>query len=293
MLGDRVGGGAGVLHVRFASQPRRRVDGHEDELRALQAILVAGCEMQAAGPDVPLDHLFEPRLKDRDTAVAEETAARWVLDLLGLPPTASVGFTTGCQMARVVCLAAARRGVLLRAGWNVERQGLTGAPRVTVICGGEVHVTVPIALQLLGLGSDSIVRTAVDGQGRMDVESLRAELARVEGPVIVCAQAGNVNTGNFDPVDAIADAVAEHQGAWLHIDGAFGLWARVVPELAPLANGVERADSWATDGHKWLNVPYDCGIAIVREPSLHHDAVAQRAKLGRRCSGGGQRAFLL
>jgi glutamate/tyrosine decarboxylase-like PLP-dependent enzyme len=206
-------------------------------------------------------------------AVAEETAARWVLDLLGLPPTAGVGFTTGCQMAHVVCLAAARRGVLLRAGWDVERQGLAGAPPITVICGGEVHVTVPIALQLLGFGTDRIVRTAVDGQGRMEVESLRAELAKASGPVIVCAQAGNVNTGNFDPIEAIADAVAEHPGAWLHIDGAFGLWARVVPELASLANGVERADSWATDGHKWLNVPYDCGVAIVREPSLHHDAV--------------------
>jgi glutamate/tyrosine decarboxylase-like PLP-dependent enzyme len=219
-------------------------------------------------------------------SVAEETAARWLLDLLGLPGSASVGFTTGCQMAHVVCLAAARRGVLLRAGWDVERQGLNGAPPITVILGGEAHVTVPIALQLLGLGTDGIVHTAVDGQGRMDVDSLRTELATIEGPVIVCAQAGNVNTGAFDPIDAIADVTAAHPGAWLHVDGAFGLWARVVPELAPLTNGIERADSWATDAHKWLNVPYDCGVAIVREPSLHHDAVLLSASYLPPSAGG-------
>jgi glutamate/tyrosine decarboxylase-like PLP-dependent enzyme len=206
-------------------------------------------------------------------AVAEETAARWILELLGLPPTSGVGFTTGCQMAHVVCLAAARRGVLLRAGWDVERQGLVGSPPITVIAGGEVHVTVPIALQLLGLGADRLLRTNVDGQGRMDLGSLRRLVEATDGPLIVCAQAGNVNTGAFDPIDAVADVVAGHPGAWLHVDGAFGLWARVVPALAPLAEGVERADSWATDAHKWLNVPYDCGVAIVRDRTVHHDAV--------------------
>jgi glutamate/tyrosine decarboxylase-like PLP-dependent enzyme len=206
-------------------------------------------------------------------AVAEETAARWLLELFGLPGSASVGFTTGCQMSHVVCLAAARRGVLLAAGWDVDSDGLAGAPPVTVIVGGEVHVTVPIALQILGLGSQRVVRTAVDGQGRMDPSSLREILSTVEGPTIVCAQSGNVNTGAFDPLDAIADAISGRPATWLHVDGAFGLWAAVVPGMRHLLNGAERADSWSTDAHKWLNVPYDSGIAIVRDPQLHRAAV--------------------
>jgi glutamate/tyrosine decarboxylase-like PLP-dependent enzyme len=155
----------------------------------------------------------------------------------------------------------------------VDSDGLGGAPPVTVIVGGEVHVTVPIALQILGLGSQRVVRTAVDSQGRMDPSSLREILATIEGPTIVCAQSGNVNTGAFDPLDAIADAISGRPATWLHVDGAFGLWAAVVPGMRDLLKGAERADSWATDAHKWLNVPYDSGIAIVRDPELHRAAV--------------------
>ncbi len=210
-------------------------------------------------------------------AVAEETAARWLLDLFGLPDTCSVGFVTGCQMAHVTCLAAARRGVLLHHGWDVDARGLQGAPTVNVVVGGEVHITVPIALQILGLGSENVFRTAVDGQGRMDVASLREILKGCAGPTIVCAQAGNVNSGAFDPLEEVADAVGERPATWLHVDGAFGLWAATVPELRPLVRGLERADSWATDGHKWLNVPYDSGIAIVRHPAVHRAAVMLNA----------------
>jgi glutamate/tyrosine decarboxylase-like PLP-dependent enzyme len=203
----------------------------------------------------------------------EEAAARWLLELLGLPPSAGVGFVTGCQMANFTALAAARHAVLARAGWDVERRGLQGAPAVTVVLGEEAHVTVHRALRLLGLGEETAVVVAADNQGRMRAEALAEALAAVAGPTIVCAQAGNVNSGAFDPLPAIVDA-ARRQGAWLHVDGAFGLWARASRELAHLAVGVEGADSWATDAHKWLNVPYDCGVAIVAS------ADDQRAAMG-------------
>ena len=206
-------------------------------------------------------------------SVAEETAAAWMLDLFGLPATSSVGFATGCQMAHVTALAAARRAVLLRAGWDVERDGLQGAPEVSVVAGDEVHVTVPIALQMLGLGSQRLKRVAADDQGRMRPDALRDVLATIQGPTIVNAQVGNVNTGAFDPIDEIADVVADRPGTWLHVDGAFGLWAAASPELRHLVKGVERADSWATDAHKWLNVPYDSGIAIVSDPDAHRGAM--------------------
>ena len=209
-------------------------------------------------------------------AVIEETCASWTLDLLGLPPESGVGFVTGCQMANFTCLAAARGEMLQRAGWDVEQEGLQGAPRIHVVVGDEVHVTIPRALRFLGLGAGRMLRVAADAQGRMDPAALRNTLAGLEGPVIVSAQVGNVNTGALDPVDAIAEA-CEEKGAWLHVDGAFGLWAAAVPALRPLLKGIERADSWATDAHKWLNVPYDSGLAIVKDPRAHRAAMTANA----------------
>jgi glutamate/tyrosine decarboxylase-like PLP-dependent enzyme len=210
-------------------------------------------------------------------SVVEETAAGWLLDLFGLPSSASVGFTTGCQMSNFVGLAAGRRAVLLQHGWDVERDGLQGAPEVTVVAGDEVHVTVPIALQMLGLGSSRLRRAAADDQGRMRPGALRDLLATIDGPIIVSAQLGNVNTGAFDPIDEIADIVRERRDSWLHVDGAFGLWAATSPELRHHVRGLEKADSWATDAHKWLNVPYDSGIVIVRDPEAHRAAMMMQA----------------
>ena len=205
-------------------------------------------------------------------SVAEEVAAGWLLDLLDLPRAASVGFTTGCSMASCTGLAAARHAVLARTGWDVEARGLFGAPESEVVIGDEAHATILSSLQMLGLGRDRVRKVPSDGQGRMRADALREILADCRGPLVVCAQAGNVNTGSFDPVDEIADLVHE-RGGWLHVDGAFGLWARVSPDLASLARGVEKADSWATDGHKWLNVPSDCGIVIVNDPESHRAAM--------------------
>ncbi len=212
-------------------------------------------------------------------AVVEETCARWLVDLLGLPAGSSVGFVTGCQMAHATCLAAARHELLRRAGWDVEQEGLAGSPPLNIVVGDEVHVTVPRALRLLGLGAGRMIRVPADGQGRMRPGDLKTTLARLEGPILVCAQLGNVNTGAMDPMDPmepIADACAT-RGAWLHVDGAFGLWAAAVPSLRPSVRGVERADSWATDAHKWLNVPYDSGLAIVRDPRVHQAAMGATA----------------
>ena len=189
-----------------------------------------------------------------------------------MPRTASVGFTTGCAMANFTALAAARHAVLRRAGWDVEARGLFGAPEIDVVVGEEVHVTILAALQYLGLGRERVKRAATDGQGRMDPASLRQVLAGCQGPLIVCAQAGNVNTGAFDPLAEIVGPVHE-RGGWLHVDGAFGLWAAVSPALAHLVRGAAEADSWATDGHKWLNVPYDSGIVIVGDPESHRAAM--------------------
>ena len=205
-------------------------------------------------------------------AVIEETAARWVLELLSLPPTASVGFVTGAHMANFTALAAARHEVLRRAGWDVEEWGLEGAPPVHVLIGAEAHVSILGAVRLLGLGSGRIRPIPADDQGRMRAGPLAEALKGVRGPVIVAAQAGNVNSGAFDPFDEIADLTAE-RGAWLHIDGAFGLWAAVSTDLEPLTAGAGRADSWATDAHKWLNVPYDCGIVAVAHPAAHRAAM--------------------
>jgi glutamate/tyrosine decarboxylase-like PLP-dependent enzyme len=209
-------------------------------------------------------------------AVVEEVAAGWLLDLLALPPSASVGFTTGAQMANVVGLAAARHALLSGEGWDVEDRGLSGAPHLRVFAGEEAHVTVFRALRLLGIGRAAVEVVAADGQGRMDGSALASALANGEGPAIVCAQAGNVNTGAFDPLVEIVAAAREH-GAWVHIDGAFGLWAAASPSLAALCAGAADADSWATDGHKWLNVPYDCGVVAVRNPEHHRAAMAMTA----------------
>jgi glutamate/tyrosine decarboxylase-like PLP-dependent enzyme len=205
-------------------------------------------------------------------AVAEETAGRWLLDILRLPPECSVGFVTGATMANFVGIAAARNEMLRRVGWDVEAKGLYGAPRLRVILGDDAHTTVFAALRFLGFGADTAERIPTDDQGRMDGAALERALAGDADPAIVIVQAGQINTGAFDPIARIAAACRKH-GAWLHVDGAFGLWARAVPELAHLAEGAELADSWATDGHKWLQLPYDCGIAFVRDPEAHRRAM--------------------
>ncbi|HVF35836.1 MAG TPA: aminotransferase class V-fold PLP-dependent enzyme, partial [Candidatus Saccharimonadia bacterium] len=210
------------------------------------------------------------------SAVIEEAAARDVLDVLGLPRGATVGFPTGCQMAHFTALAAARHRLLANAGWDVEADGLHGAPPIDVVIGEEAHVTIHTALRYLGLGTRRARAVACDAQGRMIASALAATLTECTHPTLVCAQAGNVNTGAFDPLDAIADLSKAH-GAWLHVDGAFGLWARASARHAHLARGAERADSWATDAHKWLNVPYDCGIVIVKDGAAHRGAMAVRA----------------
>jgi glutamate/tyrosine decarboxylase-like PLP-dependent enzyme len=205
-------------------------------------------------------------------ALAEKVAARWLLDLLRLPQECSVGFVTGATMAGFVCLAAARTAVLARVGWDVETDGLVGAPAVRVLVGEDAHVTILAALRYLGFGSKAI-RVRSDSQGRMDPASLSDHLAAGRGPAIVVAQAGQINTGAFDPAADISRICREH-GAWLHVDGAFGLWARLVPEMEELTAGLEQADSWSTDGHKWLQLPYDSGFAIVRDPAAHGRAMS-------------------
>ncbi|WP_018763470.1 pyridoxal phosphate-dependent decarboxylase family protein [Arthrobacter sp. 135MFCol5.1] len=205
------------------------------------------------------------------TAAIEEAAGTWLLDLLGLPGAADVGFVTGATMANFTGMAAARWRLLTGAGWDLDRDGLSGAPRIRCFVGKERHDTVDLGLRYLGLGQPTAVDA--DGQGRLVPAALDAALASGTGPALVCLQAGNLHSGAFDPfADAIA--VARKHGAWVHIDGAFGLWAAAAPELRHLTAGFEEADSWGTDAHKTLNVPYDCGIAIVR------DAAALRAAMG-------------
>ena len=217
-------------------------------------------------------------------AAAEEVAAGWLAELLGLPDGVSSGFVTGAQGANTTGLAAARQHVLAAAGWDVARDGLAGSPRIRVLAGGERHVTIDRSLRLLGLGSSALELVHADEQGRMRADALRDALAVSGGPAIVCAQAGNVNTGAVDPLGEIADA-CEAAGAWLHVDGAFGLWAAASPRLQHLTEGCERADSWATDAHKWLNVPYDCGIVFCRHPQSHGDAMAVAASYLQRADG--------
>lgn len=205
-------------------------------------------------------------------AAAELVAGRWLIELLGLPQSASVGFVTGATLANFTCLAAARSAVLEKAGWDADRQGLFGAPPVNVIIGDDAHTTVFSALQFLGLGHDRVIRVPADDQGRVDAAECLRVLDGLEGPTIVILQAGQINTGAFDDFAAIIPA-ARARGAWVHIDGAFGLWAQVTDSHRHLCRGVECADSWATDGHKWLQTPYDCGYAIVRDEAVHRRAM--------------------
>jgi glutamate/tyrosine decarboxylase-like PLP-dependent enzyme len=218
-------------------------------------------------------------------AVAEEVVAGWVLDVLRLPAGASTGFTTGAQMANFTCLAAARGALLDAAGWDAEDRGLFGAPEVEVFVGAEAHVTVLAALRFLGLGQGRVTRVAVDADGAMDPRALEELLRRGRGPTLVCAQAGNVDSGACDPLEPIADAVAA-RGGWLHVDGAFGLWAAASTRFEHLVAGRERAHSWALDAHKWLNVPYDCALAIVADRHAHARAMALNAAY---LAGSGQR----
>lgn len=212
------------------------------------------------------------------TAAIEEAAGYWLLELLSLPPGSDVGFVTGATMSIFSCLSAARFSVLDRVGWDVHCDGLTGAPKVHVVVGEERHVTIDLALRYLGLGRPSRV-VAADEQGRIRIDALAEALAAIPSgePIILCLQAGNLHSGAFDPFTE-AIALAHERGAWVHVDGAFGLWAAASPALAHLTAGMEAADSWTTDAHKTLNVPYECGIAVVADPS------ALRAALGAHAS---------
>jgi glutamate/tyrosine decarboxylase-like PLP-dependent enzyme len=205
-------------------------------------------------------------------AKLEEVALRWLIEVLGLPPEAGAGFVTGATMANFTALAAARHALLQRQGWDVEAQGLFAAPPITVIVGDEVHVSLLKALSLLGLGRERVSRVTVDGQGRMRADAL----PRLSPATIVCIQAGNVNTGAFDPATEIC-AAAHEGGAWVHVDGAFGLWAAAAPQRAHLTAGFGQADSWAIDAHKWLNVPYDSGAAFCRQPEHLRTAMSATA----------------
>ena len=213
----------------------------------------------------------------------------WLVELLGLPAETSVGFVTGVTMANFTALAAARHSVLARAGWDVEREGLQGAPLVTVVTHDGTHATVYASLQMLGLGREGqrVRRVAADDQGRMRPDALREELATIDGPVIVCGQVGNVNTGAFDPLDELIP-IAHERGAWVHVDGAFGIWAAAVPSMRQQMAGHDQADSWSTDAHKWLNVPYDSGLVFIRDRAAHHAAMTYGAAYY--VGGGGWRA---
>ena len=214
-------------------------------------------------------------------AVVEHVALEWLLELLDLPRHASVGFVTGGQMANFTCLAAARDAVLRDAGWDVESEGLQGAPHVNVVVKSEKHTTVARALRYLGLGYSSAVEVPSDEQARMDSEELARTLSDLEGPTIICVEAGNVNTGSFDRFSEVAEAADEHRRrghpTWVHVDGAVGLWARASEGCRELVKGLERLDSWSSDAHKLLNVAYDSGIAICRDASAHRAAMSVHA----------------
>jgi glutamate/tyrosine decarboxylase-like PLP-dependent enzyme len=253
---------------------------------SLDAALVA--DVLATGWD---QCAFNEALSPAAIAV-EDVAGAWLKDILGLPSTASVGFVTGAQGANTVGLAAARWSVLHRHGWDVGRDGLAGAPGVRVVVGAERHATIDRAVRLLGLGERSLEVVPALSDGAMDAGALVELLGALEpGPTIVCAQAGNVNTGACDDL-AAAGAAARAAGAWLHVDGAFGLWAAASPRTASLVDGIELADSWACDGHKWLNVPYDSGYAFCAHPDVHATALAYTADYltgqvaGRELGGG-------
>ena len=210
-------------------------------------------------------------------AVVEETAGRWLKDLLCLPPSASFALVTGCQMAHFTALSAARLHVLEQAGWDVNEDGLADAPPIRVVVGADRHITVDRALRYLGIGRRSIVAVATDNGGAIIPSALVEELSKGHGPTIVCAQVGEVNTGAIDPIGEVCK-LGHDAGAWVHVDGAFGMWAAASPALRPLVAGVELADSWATDAHKWLNVPYDSGLAFCAHPQSHRRAMSAHAE---------------
>ena len=218
-------------------------------------------------------------------SVVEEVAGEWLAELLGLPIGISVGFVTGAQMANFTALAAALHDVLRRVGWDLAADGLWDAPRVRILAGEARHGTIDRALRFLGVGKAAIVGVESDDQGRMKPVALAALLEEGEGPAIVCTQVGNVNSGAIDPVGEICE-IAHRHGAWVHVDGAFGLWAAASPRLRPLLTGVELADSWATDAHKWLNVPYDSGLAFCAHPDAHRAAMGIRAGYLMHSAGG-------
>jgi glutamate/tyrosine decarboxylase-like PLP-dependent enzyme len=223
------------------------------------------------------DQLAYNHLSSPSSAVVEEVVGHWLTELLGLPAGVSFGFVTGAQGANTVCLAAARHKVLATAGWDVERDGLIGAPSVRILANSERHATIDRSLRILGLGSSAVVPVETDANGAIDTVALAAALGQgPAGPTIVCLQAGNVNTGACDDFAGAIPLVREH-GGWVHIDGAFGLWAAASPTTRHLVGGVEAADSWATDGHKWLNVPYDSGYAFCADPAAHAAAMAYTA----------------
>ena len=235
--------------------------------------VIGGTLPAALGADVLVsswDQNAAMRYASPATSAIEEVAGEWLLDLLGLPAGSDVGFTTGATMANWTGLAAARAHVLDQVGWDLSAKGLQGAPLVTVLAGAERHASVDLALRYLGLGLPTIV--ASDSEGRIRVDALRTTLDTVTGPVILCLQAGNLHSGASDPMRE-AIAIAHEHGAWVHVDGAFGLWAAASPGLRDQLDGIETADSWATDAHKTLNVPYDCGVAIVSRAGVARAAL--------------------
>ena len=209
-------------------------------------------------------------------SIVEEIVGGWLKDVFGLPPGASFAITTGCQMAHVTAFAAARHEVLAARDWDVRERGLAGSPPITAVVGRYRHVTVDRALRLLGVGNAQLVVVAADEHGRMRPEALRTTLSGIDGPTVVCAQAGEVNTGSYDPLPEIVRIVRKTD-AWLHVDGAFGLWAAASPARRHLVDGISGADSWATDGHKWLNVPYDCGLVFCTKPDPHRASMTMSA----------------
>ena len=210
------------------------------------------------------------------SAIVEEAVGSWLKDLFRLPASSSFALVTGCQMAHTTCLAAARTWLLKKRGWDVERQGMSGSPQIRVLCGVR-HATIDRTLRLLGFGDQSVTQLRVDGDGALDPSALEAALREIDGePAIVLLQAGDVNTGGFDDFETLVP-IARKYGAWTHVDGAFGMWAAASPRFERLVRGMEAAHSWATDGHKWLNVPYDCGYAFVAEPDAHRASMSYHA----------------
>ncbi len=210
------------------------------------------------------------------SVIVEEAVGSWLKQMFRLPASSSFALVTGCQMAHATCLAAARTWLLKKQGWDVERQGMSGSPQIRVFCGNR-HATIDRTLRLLGLGDQAITRLPVDAAGKLEPAALEIALRAVEGqPALVLLQAGDVNTGAFDNFELLAP-IARNYGAWVHVDGAFGMWAAASPRFAPLVRGIEAAHSWATDGHKWLNVPYDCGFAFVAEPEAHRASMSHQA----------------